>query len=225
MIRYNILYNFPTRLRPGKFFRAVENIRQLSTNEIDYKILVKIDTDDYSMQTKEARAVLDQLVKSGELLISLGVSKNKIDAVNRGLDTCPYSWDIMVTMSDDMVFTERGFDDIIRSHMPEDLDWLLHFPDSYANERVCTMSIIGRNYYKRDWYVYHHDYYSMFCDEEQTEVAKIRGRYKLINTPRILDHNHYSNGRVRKDGLYKRNDTYRADQIIFNNRKAKNFFL
>lgn len=225
MNNYNILYNFPTRLRPGKFWAAVQNIGQYSNNADGYKILAKIDADDFSMQTKEVNEKLQALAKSGKLIISLGLSKSKIDAVNRGIDTCPYAWDIMVTMSDDMVFLTRGFDDIIRSHMPEDLDWLLHFPDSYANERVCTMSIIGRNYYKRDWYVYHPDYYSMFCDEEQTEVAKLRCRYKYIPEPRILDHNHYSNGRVRKDGLYKRNDTYRADKIIFNNRKAKNFFL
>lgn len=225
MNNYKILYNFPSRLRPGKFFAAIKNILCMQANTDDFKILAKLDVDDYSMQTFEVRQKLEPLTKQGQLVIEWGASKSKIEAVNRGLDKCNWPWDIMVTMSDDMVFKLPGYDNVIRAHMPADLDWLLHFPDSYAGAKVCTMSIIGRNYYKRDWYVYHPDYYSMFCDNEQTEVAKLRGRYKYIPEPSILDHNHYSNNRGRKDGLYRRNDTYRADEIIFNNRKSKNFFL
>src|SRR5688572_28652767 len=98
MNNYKILYNFPTRLRPGKFFSAVNNIRSLSTNEIDYLILAKIDDDDFSMQTSEVNFKLHDLFEAKTLFVAKGLSNNKIHAVNRGIGTCPYDWDIMVTM-------------------------------------------------------------------------------------------------------------------------------
>jgi hypothetical protein len=125
-----------------------------------------------------------------------------------------------------MRFNTYGFDDIIRRHMPENLDALLHFPDDYAKDRVCTCAIIGYRYYQRDNYVYHPAYYSMFCDDEQTEIAKDRGCYVYIPDAIVIEHLHYTNDRkVVKDELYWRNDTYNADKEVFEQRKARGFDL
>ncbi len=162
--------------------------------------------------------------KETRLIVKWGTSKSKIHAINRDLDNLP-AWDILICMSDDMRFRTWGYDEIIRKHMPVNLDGFLHCHDDYAKDRVCTVSIIGRKYYERDGYIYHPEYYSMWCDDEATEVAKQRGCY--IHVPGVaIEHLHYTNNaKAAKDELYWRNDTYNADKLIYQQRKARNFDL
>jgi hypothetical protein len=109
--------------------------------------------------------------------------------------------------------------------MPASLDAFIHCPDDYAKERVCTVSIMGKRYYQRDGYIYHEDYFSMWCDDEATEVAKARGCYVWL--PEVaIEHLHYTNDRKAvKDELYWRNDTYNKDKVIYEQRKARGFDL
>jgi hypothetical protein len=217
-----ILFNFASRSRPEKFFEALNNIRANIASK-DYYILAKLDEDDVTMNTKSIR---NQLWLAPDVVTKWGTSTSKIHAINRDLNdgTLP-KWDILINMSDDMRWGTYGFDEIIRQHMPVNLDGFLHVPDDYAKERVCTTSIIGYRYYQRDMYVYNPAYYSMWCDDEATIVAKERGCYVMV--PGVaLEHLHYTNERKAvKDELYWRNDTYNKDKVIFEQRKARNFDL
>lgn len=124
-----------------------------------------------------------------------------------------------------MRFRTHGFDNLIRQYMPADLDGFIHLQDDYAKDRVATVSILGRTYYERDNAIYNDAYFSMWCDDEETEKAKIRGKYTLVPGTHI-EHLHYTNNaKAKKDELYWRNDTYNADKKIFEQRKAMNFGL
>jgi hypothetical protein len=218
-----ILFNFASRSRPEKFFEALENIRTMCASQ-DYFVVAKIDTDDSTMFND---VVLNRIAENyRNVTPKYGISTSKIHAINRDINDAglPH-WDILINMSDDMRWGTYGFDEIIRQHMPVNLDGFLHVPDDYAKERVCTTSIIGYRYYQRDMYVYNPAYYSMWCDDEATIVAKERGCYVLV--PGIhLEHLHYTNDRKAvKDELYWRNDTYNKDKVIFEQRKARNFDL
>lgn len=222
-----ILYNFASRERPEKFFQALDNIDALSIDK-EYSVRAKLDYDDGTMYNNQT---LRRLSNYMNMYVSWGASKSKVDAINRGIQDI--GWDIMVVMSDDMRFTAYGFDETIKNQFRKSgLDSFLHFPDSYADyqarrygsDRVCTMSIIGSTYYQRFGYVYHPDYYSLWCDNEATEVAKRLGKYVPVNFE-IFVHEHYSPGLAVKDKLYWRNDTYNKDKEIFEARKAKNFDL
>lgn len=216
-----ILFNLASRSRPEKFFETLDNITRNCASQ-DYLILAKLDSDDQSMFND---AVLNRICDNYPKVATMwGESKSKIDAINRDInDSDLPPWSILINMSDDMRWGTFGFDDIIRQHMPVNLDGFLHVPDDYAKDRVCTTSIIGWRYYQRDMYVYNPAYYSMWCDDEATDVAKARGCY--IQVPGIqLDHLHYTNmGKAPKDELYRRNDTYLADKRIYEERKARNF--
>lgn len=217
-----ILFNFASRSRPEKFFETLDNIIRNCASQ-DYFIVAKIDEDDVTMNNGEYWL---RVANYPMVITKLGTSTSKIHAINRDLndgDLPP--WSILINMSDDMKWGTFGFDDIIRQHMPANLDGFLHVPDDYAKDRVCTTSIIGYRYYQRDMYVYNPAYYSMWCDDEATEVAKARGCY--IHVPGIqLEHLHYTNmGKAGKDALYRRNDTYLADKRIYEERKAMNFNL
>lgn len=217
-----ILFNFASRSRPDKFFETLDNIvRNCASN--DYFIVCKLDEDDTTMTDAYVRR---RLLTYPKVIVKWGMSTSKIHAINRDLNNgeLPH-WDILINMSDDMKWGTFGFDDIIRRHMPVNLDGFLHVPDDFAGDRVCTTSIIGYRYYQRDMYVYNPAYYSMWCDDEATEIAKARGCY--VQVPGIqLEHLHYTNmGKAGKDALYRRNDTYLQDKKIYEERKARGFDL
>jgi hypothetical protein len=215
-----ICYSFDSRSRPDRFFQTLDNIIAMSASN-DYFIVAKLDEDDMTMNDQ---MIKERLLSYSMVIVKWGTSKSKIHAINRDLEDIPH-WDIMVCASDDMRFRTIGFDNIIRQYMPcPGLDGFLHMQDDYAKDRVCTVSILGRKYYERDGYIYHPDYYSMWCDDEATAVAKARGCYILV--PGQIEHLHYTNDRKAvKDELYWRNDTYNKDKEIFEQRKARVFDL
>ena len=53
-----------------------------------------------------------------------------------------------------------------------DTDGVLWFNDGFQGNRLNTLCILGKKYYERFNYIYHPDYISLYCDEEQTNVAR-----------------------------------------------------
>jgi hypothetical protein len=212
-----ILYKFATRSRPDKFYACIENIKALATYP-DYHILVTADVDDTSMH--------DAALKfhgGKNVTVYYGTSLNKIDAINRDMGLAP-DWDILINMSDDMFFIQPGFDSIIVQDFERyGLDTLLHYPDQAAGSALITMAIMGRKYYDRFGYIYNPEYKSLFCDNEQQEVAKLLGRYVFVKR-RLFDHNHPAWGRCATDAQYIKTESFfYEDQATFNNRKNINF--
>lgn len=215
-----IAYNLASRSRPEKFFACLDNIRAMSANK-NYCVFAKLDKDDPAMDNDGVMTKL--LLNYPEVIRLWGTSHSKVHAINRDLDNLP-SFDILINMSDDMEFTVKGFDDIIRKHMPADLNGFLHFPDSYKKASACVLSIIGRTYFERTGYIYHPDYISLWADVEETEKAKLLGKCHYIPES-IFEHNHYSNGKASKDQLYLRNNTWKRDLKTYQRRRANNFDL
>jgi hypothetical protein len=220
----HILYNFATRSRPEKFKRAVENIIHLA-KEHDYIILAKVDFDDENIAgliqwSKEKNYHIDH---AGPLQFAAGDSVSKVHAINRDIDKCVSKWDILVNMSDDMALLIEGFDTRIIELFHGNLDTFLHLPDQHTGDAICTMSIIGRQYYDRDGYVYHPDYKSLWCDNEATEVAKNRGCYRWHNE-RLYEHRHPAWGFGQGDDLLRKSESYfYIDQETYNKRKSLGF--
>lgn len=214
-----ILFNLASRSRPQKLKETIENIIN-HCEGFSYWILVSIDVDDPTLPEMQKHGFFHPSF----VRVSLGKSKNKVDAINRFSE---YSgeWDIVVNTSDDMRFTVLGFDNIIRANMPADLDAFLHFPDGFAAERLPTMSIMGKAYFDRFGYIYHPDYISLWCDNEAMEVAQKLGKYKFVNE-RIFEHFHPANGNAKTDAQYRKTESfYRIDEKTFKKRKAMNFYL
>lgn len=207
-----ILYNFASRSRPDAFFEVLDNIREMSATP-NYIIIAKIDVDD-PMLFKYT----DRLKEYPEIIVmAIDNSVSKIHAINRNiLET---GWDILINISDDQRFTVKGFDDTIRQGC--DSNTFLHFKDDYKRAACSVMSIMGFEYYKQVGYVFNPDYYSLWADTEATEVAKILGAYKY--SPMVIArHLHYSTTGANKDALYKRNDTYKKDRVVYERRRANN---
>ena len=221
-----ILFKLPSRGRPERFFRALDSIVLNLACDYAYHISCTLDEDDTTMNNKE---VVSKLLQYKNTSIEWGASKSKIDAINRSMPNVP--WDILVSFSDDMVFNVYGFDELIRQEMSQnfaDTDGYLHFPEKDSMAALCVLTICGRKYYDRFLYIYHPAYKSLFCDNEQMEVAKMLGKYVyvpyIIFEHRNPAYSHY--GEVR-DAMFEEQQQvgWTTDQATYNLRKSKNFDL
>lgn len=198
----HILYNLASRSRPQRLFETIDRIEALA-NDHNHTILVKIDIDD--------RCDYSRLLDYKNTTIRISRSNNKVHAINRDIPAT--GWDILVNVSDDIRFTAKGFDDIIREHCGED-DFVL-FPEPYAdgqvikgkNERISVMSVIGHQYYERDKCVYFNDFKSVFCDNFATRLAEIRDCLKTVEIP-IFYHEHPTAGYAVNDAQYRHTESY-----------------
>jgi hypothetical protein len=162
------------------------------------------------------------------LYFDIGISDSKIHAINRPLKFDYYPWDILLTFSDDMRFTLHGWDAWVREQFSDgDTDKFIHFYEKDSGDRVSVMDVVGRDYYNRDGWIYNPEYLSLFCDEEKTEVARLRGKYKFVGTT-IFEHvNPRTSGKGLEDKLLREQQAigWTVDQATFLKRKSINFGL
>jgi hypothetical protein len=215
-----LLIKYATRKRPGKFKLAMENI--LSTVTTDYRIIVSIDSDDIDM----IRIANEESYPNTEFYINDN-NGGKIGAINANI---PISgWDWLVNTSDDMQFIVKGWDQImldkIKSVWPNSLDFFANFNDGFQGPRLATMSVMGREYYERFFYIYAPCYKSLSCDAEAYYVAQVLGRYHYF-PDLVYKHMHPSNIRGKSDELYIQNEKYaKQDADIYFQRLNKNFYV
>jgi hypothetical protein len=212
-----IYYNFATRNRPQKMAKAIDTIIDLSADK-NYTIGLTIDDDDSTTLNSQQ---LVNILQSDQIKINPGRSGCKVHAINRGM--AGWSGDIVVNMSDDMRFIKRGFDRDIIQAFKGDRDQFIHFPDGRMNGVLPTMSIMGRSYYERFNFIYHPDYYSLWCDNEAMDVAQQLGRYKYIDL-QIFSHEHPAWTGEPADALLMHTESYfEIDQETYQRRSKLRF--
>lgn len=219
-----ILFKYATRSRPENFKRGLDSIIDNCESK-NYKILISQDYDDETIFDSDSmankyRADIENIV------YCFGESKSKIDAINRDVNECNYDWDVLINFSDDMVFTQKGFDNVIRESF-DNLDQYIHFNDGNQKANVSTMHIVGRDYYNRFKYIYNPEYVSLWADVENDIVAKALGCYKYMGDDcQIFKHLHPAFGLAPTDEQYQRTEApemWAKDEATFNRRKICNF--
>lgn len=221
-----LLINFASRSRPIKMFNCLDNLREYSTLK-DFSVLLKLDLDDPECNNIPVRKKLQFYP---EVQTDWNYSTSKIHAINRGIGAALESWDILVNISDDILFIAKGFDEIITNDMKEffpDGDGFLHYPDSHAGKRVPVMSIMGKKYFERTNEVYYNKYLTWYADNDAMQVAKKLGKYKFIDK-KIYDHYHPRNKKAEMDDQYRRTEDVslrNKDRILFMERSKSNFGL
>lgn len=219
-----ILIKFPTRSRPQQFLKTLRGWLDLAADPANLAVLVSCDEDDATM-TPEVIAQAEALHPA--VIVLRGTSKTKIEACNADVNDYQGHWDIILLASDDMWCRRKGWDEMIRTKMFEhhpDTDGVLWFHDGTKQHAIMTLSCVGRRYYERDRFLYHPTYRSFWCDNEATDVARVRGRLKFIEQP-IASHEHWAwNGGMKKDALYIRNNgPWASDEANYHRRKALGF--
>lgn len=226
-----ILLKYPTRQRQLKFFENLINYLNKASGKHQIRVVVSMDTDDTQMNTQEVRDALDSLYEEDliDIRYFYGESNGKIHAINRDIGSD--NWDILVCAADDMEPVDDDWDDIIVQDMMREfpnLDGALNYNNdprleekgSDGYKTLITLPVIGRKLYDRFGYVYHPDYKSEWCDNEQTEVFESLGVLRHINRRPIV-HKWAEN----QDELMRRNMQigWSVDRQTYARRKAEDF--
>jgi hypothetical protein len=229
-----ILVKFPTRSRPLRFFRSLATIYDLAYNPDQIFVLVTADVDDKSMNNDGVIAELKQY-SNRNLGIIYSHSKSKVHAINRDMELlandfpAAADWDILVVMSDDMVFTLRGWDEIIRVEMqrsPLKLDTLLHFPDQDAKHLLAVMYIAGRRFYDRFGYIYNPAFKSLFCDNLVMDIAIKLGKYRYVDYKGLFIHLNPAYGHLQRDAMFdEQQNLWGEDENMYQTIKARGYDL
>ena len=222
----NLLYKLTTRSRPQKALATIKSIADNISKENYHSLLVSVDDDDESCGGEFPKSCLNVSDKFNPQWVKSGKSENKINAINRDVDFWRmYHWDCIINVSDDVIFTKKDFDIDIAEAFAGDYDKCLHFPDGYQSHLI-TVSVLGRKYYDRFGYIYHPDYKSLYCDDEQTQVAMMLGKHQYVDK-NIFEHRHPAWGKAEMDAQYVRTQAFDAeDKKTFFRRKFElNFDL
>ena len=114
-----ILIKIPTRSRPDRFFKYLDQYYNKLSNKYPCCFLISCDLDDATMNNK---LVIDKLLKYPNLFFYFSVNKSKIEAHNRDIEK-HLDFDIFIMGTDDTWPEVKGYDEIIVQAM-----WK-HFPD------------------------------------------------------------------------------------------------
>lgn len=218
-----LLVKFPTRNRWDKFFKLLDLYQQTADNLKNIEFVITCDINDASKPSN----IAERISKFKNITVISGVSTGKIHACNRDMEMLR-NWDIVLLASDDMIPQIKGWDDIIRrsmqTHFP-DTDGVLWFNDGYTKQNLNTMCILGKKYFDRFGYIYNHDYISLWCDNEFTEVSMMLK--KVVYSDNVLfKHEHPANNGQGNDTLYRINEKfYNIDKETYLKRKKNNFGL
>ena len=213
------LFKFPSRKRPERFFKSLDSIVSNISDKDYYHVACTIDEDDETMYNKD---VIDRILAYGTTSIQLGKSESKIHAINRSMPDI--DWDILICMSDDMIFHTFGFDVMIGvdmlNHFP-DYGGLLHYPDQDAKEYLATMYIAGKKFYNIFGFIYDPQFRSLFCDNLVMNVAQKLGRYKYCGY-QINVHLNPAYGHLDRDELFDiQQSDWNKDEATYNRIKAE----
>jgi len=230
MNKFKMLFKYASRSRNYKFFSGLENIIQNLSDLNNFCILISLDVDDITMNNPDTIKKLTEYVQKypQRIIIKYGYSKSKIDAINRDVNEVKekFDFDILVNFSDDMEFIKHSFDEVIRDKFYvhyQNLDGNIYFNDGFTGDRISTMSIIGRKYYDRFNYIYHPSYFSLWCDNEYTELAKMNQKLMYFNE-NIYRHNHPANvGGFMDEQLIKTGSFSEADRNNYEKRLINKF--
>jgi len=218
------LFKYPSRGRPAHFFSSLNSIYENIADKDYFHVSCTLDSDDISMNNQE---IIDRINSYENISIEWGKSASKIHAVNRQMPDI--NWDILICHSDDMRFNTYGFDQMIGvdmlTHFP-DFDGILHYPDQDAKQMLATMYIAGRKWWEyRQRYIYHPGYLSVFCDNEEMEVAQKMGKYKYCGYQINIHLNPAYGHRQRDDMFNEQQGHWPHDEKLYNQRKINNFYL
>lgn len=220
-----LLLKFPTRSRPQQAIRVLQRYYSMATNPGFIGVAMTCDRDDDSMTRS---LVTDELTtclrRFGWHHIYYGDSKSKIEACNADMEAVDYPWDIVMLISDDMIPFVKGYDDVIRSHMSAsfpDTNGILWFNDGHQEDKLNTLSVMGRAMYQSFGYIYHPSYKSFYCDTEFTDLCKGSLKSKCLYVPTcIIRHEHPGHGYGGFDSLYIKNQAaWNEDMNNYINRK------
>jgi len=216
------LFKYPTRQRPEWFRQTLAAYYSRLSGVHEYRFVITMDIDDDTMIFNQGMGAF--LSSHQNLSWHYGNHKSKIEACNAGVPD--EDWDILVLVSDDMTPIVTCFDDIIardmQQHFPQ-FDGVLHYNDGKVGNKLMTLSVLGREFYKKVGFVYWPAYRGTWCDNDTMETAQQWGKY-WYSDQTIIRHDWQQHEKYKGDAVYQKGESsYPADKLIYEWRKGRKF--
>jgi hypothetical protein len=221
----HIVIKFPTRSRPEKFKTVFSRYIELLSGDNKVTFIVSCDSDDETMNNQEMTDWIASQQKENVLVqLHYGDHKSKVEAVNSHLDHI--TGDVLLVASDDMIPAALNYDSIVAQGFNTifpNYDGAIKFNDGLRNDSLMTLPCLGWNLYKAIGHVYHPDYTSLYCDNEQTRLCAMLGKLSVSDMC-ICKHDWVPSDHINADELHKRNESfYEKDYAVFLERSKNNY--
>jgi len=211
----------PSRGRPVKSFWNSKNwISKSGIPADNIELIVSMDDDD-----PEKEAYIREYAPSPTYNVK-GISNPNtcvVEAVNRAAAIS--SGKILVYLSDDFQCPQNWARDIVGLTKDFQSKWILKVDDCLQKfyAEVLTIPIMDRALYQELGYFFHPAYKSMWVDVDLYFTCK--NMRVIVEAPQFkFPHEHYCNGKARKDETYTRSDQHmETGRAIYNERKLQNF--
>jgi hypothetical protein len=215
-----ICLKYPTRERPTLFLKTLQRQIEYLSGKHEYQVVISCDEDDRTMNTPDMRAWI-----SAHPFCEVFYNpppQTKVSAINANIEGRDF--DLLILCSDDMVVQTPGYDDRIATllfqHFP-DGDGVLHTNDGRTGKSLNTLAMMGREYYDRFGYIYHHSYRGLWCDNELQDVSE--RLHRSVYVDEVIFRHEWTTA-TGKDPLHCRNEAYyQTDAENFERRKAAGF--
>jgi len=219
-----LVIKFPTRARPEKFKNILSRYVDFLTGDNHARFVITCDNDDETMNNSEMINWMDRMSTRVDLVYHFGDNKTKVEAVNADLEN--ETGDVLLVVSDDMMPASLNYDAIITEAFEKifpNYDGAIKFSDGLRDDQLMTLPCMGWKLYKAIGHVYHPDYTSLFCDNEQTRLCAMLGKLAVADVC-IARHEWVPGEHDLADELHKRNESfYKEDIAIFKERSDKNY--
>jgi hypothetical protein len=217
---HRILVKYPTRSRPDLFLSTLD--KYMGTAIYAHRYVITIDQDDRSMNHP---AMLARLATYPGLEVHIERPQGKVAAINANIPG--NGWDILVLASDDHIPVLQGWDVAVvndfKDTAPNGEPRMLWYKD-IRDPGICFMPAINRAAYDLKGYIYHPDYRSLWCDNEQTEVMTNAGVMLQVDREVWRNESPDWGGSQKRDRLYLVNNRlFKIDKATYDRRKAAGF--
>ena len=105
-----------------------------------------------------------------------------------------------------------------------DFNGNVFYNDGFVGDKLSTLSIMGRDYFNRDGYIYHPDYKSFSCDAEAFYVAQMRGKHHYFDKI-IFKHQHPAWIGIGNDETYSKNSLATDHDLKVYWHRLNNYFF
>ncbi|HBR70464.1 TPA: hypothetical protein DIC20_03900 [Candidatus Dependentiae bacterium] len=216
-----ILFKMQTNLQKERFFEHLTKYCQLLSNKYQYKFLISGDPN--LSETNNHRAI-NRLQKQASFNFKSSQNKSIAEAYNQGI--AQESFDILIIANDNLVPTQRNYDDrivnMILKNFP-DLDGILYFNNGTPKDELNKCLIIGKQYYERFKYIYHPHYKTSICVKEFTNVAQLLKKVSISNEMLFKSTKNLLLNTINKPDESKKNCEEEEDKLLYNTRSEVNY--
>jgi glycosyltransferase involved in cell wall biosynthesis len=196
MIRFSLLH--PSRDRQEMAARTIGEWMDNASGAHHYEYLLSIDDDDDA-------AGYGRLASQRGVRLLVNRNRSVVDAVNAAAKVA--TGEVLIVVSDDFGCPPR-WDEALAQAMGERRDVAVLVHDGVEG-RILTLPVVGRTLYEALGWIYHPAYVSLFCDDDLTQAAAVRG--KLLDARHLVfPHRHYSTGHGVMDATYARENSHHA---------------